>query len=51
VLPRHQVYRRGRRPWHHHRRPRIELVGNIDLPFFGLKDGHAGYEHVDAKVV
>ncbi len=30
---------------------RIELVGNIDLPvFFGLKDGHAGYEHVDAKV-
>ena len=30
---------------------RIELVGNIDLPvFFGLKDGHAGYERVDARV-
>lgn len=29
----------------------IELVGNIDLPvFFGLKDGHAGYERVDASV-
>lgn len=30
---------------------RIELVGNIDLPvFFGLKDGHAGFERVDARV-
>jgi uncharacterized OsmC-like protein len=30
---------------------RIELSGNIDLPvFFGLKAGHAGYEHVDATV-
>jgi uncharacterized OsmC-like protein len=30
---------------------RIEVVGTIDLPvFFGLKAGHAGYEHVDAKV-
>jgi uncharacterized OsmC-like protein len=30
---------------------RIELVGSIDLPvFFGLKAGHAGYEHVDATV-
>lgn len=30
---------------------RIELVGNIDLPvFFGLRDGHAGYERVDARV-
>ncbi len=30
---------------------RIDLSGNIDLPvFFGLKDGHAGYEHIDAKV-
>jgi uncharacterized OsmC-like protein len=30
---------------------RIELVGNIDLPvFFGLKEGHAGYERVDASV-
>lgn len=30
---------------------RIELVGNVDLPvFFGLKAGHAGYEHVDARV-
>ena len=30
---------------------RIELSGNIDLPvFFGLKGGHAGYEHVDATV-
>ena len=30
---------------------RIDLAGNIDLPvFFGLKAGHAGYEHIDAKV-
>lgn len=30
---------------------RIELVGNIDLPvFFGLKDGHAGYEGIDVRV-
>lgn len=30
---------------------RIDLTGNIDLPvFFGLKAGHAGYEHIDAKV-
>ena len=30
---------------------RIEVVGSIDLPvFFGLKAGHAGYEHVDATV-
>jgi len=30
---------------------RIELEGNIDLPvFFGLADGHAGYERVDARV-
>ena len=30
---------------------RIELVGTIDLPvFFGLKAGHAGYEHVGATV-
>lgn len=30
---------------------RIDLSGNIDLPvFFGLKAGHAGYEHIDARV-
>ena len=30
---------------------RIDLSGNVDLPvFFGLKDGHAGYERIDAKV-
>jgi uncharacterized OsmC-like protein len=30
---------------------RIDLSGSIDLPvFFGLKAGHAGYEHIDAKV-
>ena len=30
---------------------RIELDGNIDLPvFFGLADGHAGYQRVDARV-
>jgi uncharacterized OsmC-like protein len=30
---------------------RIEVVGTIDLPvFFGLKAGHAGYEHVNATV-
>ena len=30
---------------------RIEVTGTIDLPvFFGLKAGHAGYEHVEAKV-
>lgn len=30
---------------------RIELAGNIDLPvFFGLKDGHAGYERIEARV-
>ena len=30
---------------------RIEVAGNIDLPvFFGLADGHAGYERVDARV-
>ena len=29
---------------------RIDLAGHIDLPvFFGLKDGHAGYDRVDAK--
>ena len=30
---------------------RIDLVGTVDLPvFFGLKEGHAGYEQVDARV-
>ena len=30
---------------------RIDLTGAIDLPvFFGLKEGHAGYEGVDARV-
>ncbi|MEA2609241.1 MAG: hypothetical protein QOJ75_1484 [Chloroflexota bacterium] len=30
---------------------RIELSGTIDLPvFFGLKDGHAGYEDIDVTV-
>lgn len=30
---------------------RIDLTGSIDLPvFFGLKDGHAGYEDIDVKV-
>jgi len=30
---------------------RIDLTGTIDLPvFFGLKEGHAGYEGVDARV-
>lgn len=30
---------------------RIDLVGTIDLPvFFGLKEGHAGYEDVDVRV-
>ena len=30
---------------------RIELAGNIDLPvFFGLKEGHAGYEGIDVRV-
>ena len=30
---------------------RIDLVGHIDLPvFFGLKDGHAGYERIEARV-
>jgi uncharacterized OsmC-like protein len=30
---------------------RIELTGAIDLPvFFGLKDGHAGFEDIDVKV-
>jgi uncharacterized OsmC-like protein len=30
---------------------RIDLAGSIDLPvFFGLKDGHAGYESVEARV-
>lgn len=30
---------------------RVDLEGNIDLPvFFGLADGHAGYERVDARV-
>ena len=30
---------------------RIELSGRIDLPvFFGLKDGHAGYEDIDVRV-
>jgi uncharacterized OsmC-like protein len=30
---------------------RIELAGNIDLPvFFGLKEGHAGYQGIDVKV-
>ncbi len=30
---------------------RIDLTGTIDLPvFFGLKDGHAGYEDVDVRV-
>lgn len=29
----------------------INLTGTIDLPvFFGLKDGHAGYESIDVKV-
>jgi uncharacterized OsmC-like protein len=30
---------------------RIDLTGNIDLPvFFGLRAGHAGYQHIDARV-
>ena len=30
---------------------RIDLTGTIDLPvFFGLKDGHAGYEAIDVRV-
>lgn len=30
---------------------RIDVSGNIDLPvFFGLAEGHAGYEQVDARV-
>jgi uncharacterized OsmC-like protein len=30
---------------------RIDLAGHIDLPvFFGLKDGHAGYDRVEANV-
>ena len=30
---------------------RIDLVGSIDLPvFFGLKEGHAGYEDIDVRV-
>jgi uncharacterized OsmC-like protein len=30
---------------------RIDLAGTIDLPvFFGLAEGHAGYEQVDARV-
>ncbi len=30
---------------------RIELTGAIDLPvFFGLKEGHAGYQDIDVKV-
>jgi uncharacterized OsmC-like protein len=29
----------------------IDLAGTIDLPvFFGLKEGHAGYEDVDVRV-
>jgi uncharacterized OsmC-like protein len=30
---------------------RVDLTGSIDLPvFFGLKEGHAGYEDVDVQV-
>lgn len=30
---------------------RVELRGTIDLPvFFGLRDGHAGYENVEVRV-